>query len=98
MSDRKADSGFEPVEFWNPVYPNENLTLHVAGTDPAAAPVIAFAAGYFRATEPWQVEAIEKNLSNRVFRADGSNDLICSRCGWTTKSVEAFNYHSGQHG
>lgn len=88
---------FEPVEFWNPVYPNERLVLHTQGMDPASAPVIGFVAGYFRATTPWQVSAIESNLEGRAFRGDAKTEMTCRKCGWITRSSEAFNYHMDQH-
>lgn len=81
------------VEFWNPTYPNEIVRVRDKDTDPAAAKVIQFLGGYFRATEPWQVEAIEKYLGPRAYRSDANVDLECPRCGWVTRSQGAFKQH-----
>lgn len=97
-----ADKPFTPVEFWNAVFPNEHIVIREAGRlpeghDGAADPRIKFLAGYYRATEPWQVEVIEKTCKDRAFRADSPEDWRCEKCGWISKSQKAFAYHIKQH-
>lgn len=91
---------FQPVEFWNAVFPNEDIVVRPAGkleSDPAANPRIKFLGGYFRATEEWQVEAIEKAAAGRAHRADSPEPWVCEKCGWQSKSQKAFSHHVRQH-
>lgn len=92
---------FAPVEFWNAKFPNEMLIVRTPGPaekghDAAADPSITFLGGYFRATEPWQVQAIDTFASGRAFRADMSGPIRCQKCGWETRSSKAFAYHVAQ--
>jgi len=91
---------FEPVEFWNAVWPNEDIVVREPGritSDPAANPRVKFLAGYFRATEPWQVEVIESVAKGRAHRADAPKPFVCKTCGWQSRSQDAFAYHIDQH-
>lgn len=92
------------VEFWNPYFINEELVLRTPGPkgldyDPATEVTIKFMGGYFLATQDWQVEAIEKHIPDRAFRADileNAPDIVCEKCGWTTRSSRAFAAHRAQ--
>lgn len=93
----KAPDGFNPVEFWNPVYPNEVIYVHAAGQPAEYAQEIKFLAGYFLASKPWQVDAIKDACGDRVFTADTDSQMRCDKCGWATKSTAAYSYHIAQH-
>jgi hypothetical protein len=101
----EADA-FEPVEYWNPVYPNEQIVIRPRKIDKdhdgAMDPTIQFVAGYFRATMPEQVTVLEGDpqISARIYKASSGNEenFRCDKCGWLTKSVAAMNYHMQQHG
>lgn len=54
---------------------------------------VKFLGGYFRATEQWQVDLIEQNAGARTYRADAKKEMICPKCGWITKSTEAYQRH-----
>jgi hypothetical protein len=89
---------FTPVEYWNPDAPNQLIRVRAPGPmapgyDAAYDPVIRFMGGYFRATEPWQVEVIENTKGVVAFRADSPSDFTCHQCGWVTKSQQAFQRH-----
>lgn len=89
---------FQPVEFWNAEFPNQKLIVREPGRrapdhDPAFDPTIKFMGGYFRATEPWQVDVIERELAGVAYRADSPNEWTCHKCGWVTKSQKAFQHH-----
>lgn len=96
-------STFEPVEFWNAVNPNQRIVVRdpeaarQKNYDPAGERQLRFLAGYFRATEPWQVEVIERELAGIAHRADSPTEWICQKCGWGTKSQKAFSHHIAQH-
>lgn len=83
-----------PVEFWNPVYPNETFVADGEEPDSALRRRFQFVGGYFRATEDWQVELLNNHGGDRVFRADSTKEITCPRCGWITKSVMAFQRHA----
>lgn len=84
---------FEPVEFWNAVYPNEEIRVPKKGTkDRAADEVVRFFGGYFKATTQRQVEMIEQ-YCRHAHRADSPNSFVTSG-GWSTKSSEAFKEYS----
>ena len=95
---------FEPVEYWNAVWPNEELIARTPGPmdknhDPAADRRVNFLAGYFRATEPWQVELIETYARDRAFKADvfePADPMRCEKCGWETRSSRSFMHHRAQ--
>jgi hypothetical protein len=99
-----VETAFEPVEYWNAVRPNEVLIARRPGPkdrdyDAAADPSVTFFAGYFRATEPWQVELIDTYAGDRAFRADISpsqEPIRCDKCGWETRSSQAFRHHVAQ--
>jgi hypothetical protein len=99
-----VESAFAPVEYWNAVRPNEVLIARLPGPkdrdyDAAADPSVTFFAGYFRATEPWQVELIDTYANDRAFRADISpsqEPIRCDKCGWETRSSQAFRHHVAQ--
>lgn len=91
----QTETAFAPVEFWNAHYPNEEIRIPTS-KDPAAAKVVRFFAGYFRATEPWQVEAIERH-SLHAKRGNLGESVQCTTCGWTTKNSAAFQFHVQQH-
>jgi len=93
----EVPAGFKAVEFWNPVYPNEHIYVHESGLPAEYAKEIHFLAGYFRATKPWQVEAIKEACGGRVYTADTSSQMRCDKCGWATRSTAAFAYHIQQH-
>lgn len=92
------------IEFWNPIFPNEELVLRPAGPkgqdyDPVTEATVKFMGGYFLATEDWQVSAIRTHLNGRAFEADirdDAPDIICEKCGWTTRSSRAFQLHRAQ--
>lgn len=93
---------FEPVEFYNATFPNQLLIGRSAESDDRAKdPTVKFLAGYFRATEPWQVEMIERGCVDEsgipyAHRAD-SPEQTCPKCGWVCRSTKAFTYHIQQH-
>lgn len=93
----ETPTGFKPVEFWNPVYPFETIYVHVSGQPAEYAQEVKFVAGYFRATKPWQVQAIKEACGGRVYTADTGSQMRCDKCGWQTKSTAAFSYHIQQH-
>lgn len=95
MPDAPAD--FEPVEFWNPVYPNEHIYVHLQGHPAEYAQNIHFLAGYYRATKPWEVDAILEACPGRVYTADTDSQIRCDKCGWATRSTAAMMYHIQQH-
>jgi hypothetical protein len=93
---------FEPVEYWNAVNPNQHLRVRKPGPlapdhDPAADPEIRFLAGYYRATEPWEVAVIDRELAGVAHRADSPSEWTCQKCGWVTRSQKAFAHHIAQH-
>jgi hypothetical protein len=88
---------FQPIDFWNPVYPNEHIFVHIDGYAAEYAQDIHFAAGFFRANEKWQADAILDACAGRVYTADTNSQLRCDKCGWMTKSTAAFSYHIQQH-
>ena len=100
----KAETAFAPVEYWNAVRPNEVLVARSSGPkgqgyDAAADPTVTFFAGYFLATEPWQVEMIETFAGDRAFRSDigeSAPPIRCDKCGWETRSSQAFRHHVAQ--
>ena len=100
----KETTTFVPVEYWNAVWPNEQLVKRDPGPmgkdyDPVYEKSVSFLAGYFRATEPWQVELIENNARDRAFKADLRDDeapMRCAKCGWETRSSRAFMHHTAQ--
>jgi len=81
------------TEFWNPVYPNEILVGDGDEPDSAMRRRIQFVAGYFRATEDWQVRLIEENAANRTYKADTETEMTCPKCGWITRSTAAYQWH-----
>lgn len=96
-----AETTIKPVEYWNPKWPNEILVVRPAGRadlnhDGAADPIISFMGGYFRATEQWQIDAIDTFASDRAFRSDVPEPIRCQKCGWETHSTRAFAYHAAQ--
>ena len=84
---------FTPVEYWNPVFPNENIVLDGEEPDSASRRRVRFVAGYFRATKQWEAQAIEEFASDRAYKADTSSEMICPKCGWITKSTAAYQRH-----
>jgi hypothetical protein len=99
---KTRDTAFEPVEFWNAVNPNQVLVERPQKPlgrdyDPAAERTVTFLAGYFRATEPWQVKMIERTLPGIAHRADSPTEWTCRKCGWVTRSQAAFAHHIDQH-
>jgi hypothetical protein len=93
---------FQPVEYWNAVNPNQHIRVRQHGPlpvnhDPAADPEIKFLAGYYRATQPWEVEVIERTLPGIAHRADSPSEWTCQKCGWVTRSQKAFTHHIAQH-
>lgn len=92
------------IEFWNPIFPNEELVLRPKGPkgldyDPVTEATVKFMGGYFLATEDWQADAIRTHLNGRAFEADirdDAPDIICEKCGWTTRSSRAFQLHRAQ--
>lgn len=95
MATATVETAFEPVEFWNALLPNEHVLVTKAA-DPAAHEYAKFFAGYFRATTPSQVTAIEK-YAPHAKRADSTKAFECTSCGWTTKNSDLFSYHIQQH-
>lgn len=93
---------FEPVEFYNATYPNQKLVdRSVDREDHAADPTVNFLAGYFLASQPWQVELIERACVDSsgipyAHKADGV-EQECPTCGWPSKSSRAFVHHIAQH-
>lgn len=96
-SSEPAPEGFKPIEFWNPVFPNEVLYVHSDGYPAEYAQEVRFVAGYFLASKPWQVKAIKEACGGRVYTADTGSQMRCDKCGWATKSTAAFSYHVQQH-
>ena len=90
------EEGFQPVEYWNARYPNHEL-IQRNGPNEDSDRKINFFAGYFRATQPWQVEVIEQELKDIAFRADSPEEWVCETCGWPTKSSKAYMHHIRQH-
>lgn len=95
--DDKATPDFKPVEFWNPVYPNEVIYVHAAGQPAEYARKIEFLAGYFKANTKFEYDAIVEACGGRVYTADTDSQMRCDKCGWATKSTAAFGYHIHQH-
>jgi hypothetical protein len=93
-----AQQSFTPVEFWNPMRPNETIVLDGDETDSAMRRRIKFAGGYFRATKAWEADAIRQYAGGRVYTRDVKNDLVCPRCGWVTGSSEAYQRHIEEEG
>jgi hypothetical protein len=89
----EVEEAFYPIEYWNPHLPNERIYEPGNGDDPAAVRHVDFMAGYYRATEPWQVALIEEYVP-RAYVADTTRLITCHRCGWATKSSEAFEVHT----
>lgn len=89
--------GFKPIDFWNPVYPNEHIFVHMPGYPAEYAQDINFVAGFYRAKEKWQADAILEACAGRVYTADTGSLIRCDKCGWGTKSTAAFAYHIQQH-
>lgn len=90
-------TAFEPVEFWNAVYPNEQIRVPRKGTkDRAADEIVQFFAGYRKANTPREVEIIE-TYCRHAHRADSPIEFK-TESGWTTKSSEAFKEYSKRHG
>ncbi len=87
---------FEPVEFWNALFPNEEIRIPTNKKDRAADKKIKFFAGYFRATEQWQVDAIEKHAPHAK-RADSPTPFT-TEGGWTTRNSELFKEYSQRYG
>lgn len=86
---------FEPVEFWNALFPNEEIRIPT-GKDRAADKIVKFFAGRFTATEQWQVDAIEKHAKHAK-RADSPTEFI-TEGGWTTRNSEIFKEYSQRYG
>lgn len=93
----ESPKDFEPVDFWNPVYPNEHIFVHMDGFSAEYAQDIHFVAGFYRANEEWQKKAILDACAGRVYTADTISLMRCDKCGWATKSTAAFAYHIQQH-
>lgn len=98
----EKETEFTPVEYWNAVFPNEDIVVRPKGRipedyDPAGDRRIKFLAGYYRATEPWMVEVIERECKGRAHRADSPEPWVCETCGWQSKSQKAFSHHQKQH-
>lgn len=93
----EAPDDFKPIEFWNPVFPYETIYVHQGGMPAEYAQEVKFLAGYYRATKPWEVEAIEEACGGRVYTADTKNQIRCEKCGWATRSTAAYSYHIAQH-
>lgn len=89
-------TAFEPVEFWNAREPNLVLRVPTNLKDRAADRIVRFLGGYVRATEPWQVEAIEQHVPEAK-RADVPVTMTCKKCPFSTKNSELYAWHVDQH-
>lgn len=90
-----TEKTFTPVEFYNAHFPNQVLVDGAdRPNDPESSRRIKFIAGYFRATEPWQVALIEQGCRDRsgnpyAHPAD-MPEQTHPKTGWVCKSSRAY--------
>ncbi len=96
--DAPTQIGITPVRYTNVRFPNQIVLEHVdpqvakrPNFDPAIKRELRFLNGSFLATEPWQIDAIER--LPHIYKDDSPTAFTCPLCNFSSYSSEAYGAH-----